>query len=659
MSLVLGIDTGGTYTDGVIIDRKDHKILAKSKSLTTREDLSIGITNVIRDMHFEDGQKVEFVALSTTLATNAIVEGRGCEVGLIMIGYSDEEKVPAKEVRYLPGGHDIRGNEKQPFDEAAAREALESLRGKVDALAISSYLSIRNPEHELKMQKLAREVLNLPVVCTHHLTRSLGMKERSVTALLNACLIPIIEELIVSVKKVMKEKKIEAPIMIVKGDGALMGEAQAMEKPIETILSGPAASIIGANFLARERDGMVLDMGGTTSDIAVLKNGVPKINKNGASVGGWFTRVEAAEINTYGLGGDSYVQKDCRGNFKIGPRRVWPVCVMAAKYPNLEEELSNVYLPRSNPLVTAQVTDCYVLLNDHLTSNLNDREKQIIEALRDKPHSIFYLSALLGVEVNMLDFEKLVATGVLGQISVTPTDILHAKGVYTQWSTSAAKTAVALLAGRFDMAPEEFCEFVIDKVTERLCYITWQSLLNHEGCNFDIENEPVFRYLAAKQLKGGQESSLLSCLIKPELPIIGIGAPVRVWLPMMAEKLGAKLVIPEHTEVANAVGAAVGRIMEVVKILITPGNEGLGYVIYSAWERKYFEHLEEAAEYAIEYAEKKAIELASANTSIDSGVKLKAEVDRKDVYASTNGLKNDIYIETRIEAVATEESDWM
>ena len=658
MSLVLGIDTGGTYTDGVLVDREKRQIISKAKALTTRENLAVGITNVIKAMNLEDGKDIQIVALSTTLATNAIVEGRGCEVGLIMIGFSQDQSVPAKEIRYLPGGHDIRGNEKEAFDEAAALEALESLRGKVDALAVSSYLSVRNPDHELRMQKLARDVLNVPVVCGHHLTRSLGMKERSVTALLNACLIPIIEELLNAVKKVMHEIGINAPIMLVKGDGALMGEKQAMDRPIETILSGPAASIIGANFLAGEREGMVLDMGGTTSDIAVLKNGVPKLNKEGAKVGGWRTCVEAADINTYGLGGDSYVQKDCHGDFKLGPRRVWPICVMAHKYPNLEEELENVYYPRMNPLVVAQITDCYVLLGEHHTVTLNEREKQIVDIVRDRPHSVFYIAQALDVDVNMLDFERLVATGVLGQISVTPTDILHACGKYTQWNTRAAQLAVSLLAGRFNMNMDEFCHFVIDKVTERLAYTCWQSLLNHEGCSFDLDKEPLFEYMANRQLYPS-ENALLSCRISPTLPVIGIGAPVRVWLPLMAEKIGAKLVIPEHTEVANAVGAAVGRIMEVVRILITPGNKGLGYIVYSAWERRTFEHFDEATDYARNFAENKARELACANATDGSEADIDVSVEQKDVYADANGLSNDIYIETKIEAVATEKSNWI
>ena len=145
MSLVLGIDTGGTYTDGVILDRSSKKILAKAKSLTTRDDLSRGITACINNMEFDDFQEVKIVSLSTTLATNAIVEGRGCEVGLIMIGMEPQQELPVEEVRYVTGGHNVKGKEKAPLDEDAVREAVESLKGKVDAVAVSGYLSVRNP----------------------------------------------------------------------------------------------------------------------------------------------------------------------------------------------------------------------------------------------------------------------------------------------------------------------------------------------------------------------------------------------------------------------------------------------------------------------------------------------------------------------------------
>ncbi|CEO90561.1 hydantoinase/oxoprolinase N-terminal domain-containing protein [Syntrophaceticus schinkii] len=201
MSLVLGIDTGGTYTDGVVVELKNREILNKAKALTTREDLSIGIRNCINNLKFEGLKDISAVSLSTTLATNAIVEGRGCEVGLLMLGHEPIGTLPVEHFTVLPGGHDIKGQEREELDLEKTRQAIIDLKGKVDAVAISGYLSVRNPEHELIVMKMVHEMIDLPVVCAHQLTTSLGFKERTVTAVLNAKLIPIIDELLESVKK--------------------------------------------------------------------------------------------------------------------------------------------------------------------------------------------------------------------------------------------------------------------------------------------------------------------------------------------------------------------------------------------------------------------------------------------------------------------------
>ena len=196
MSLVLGIDTGGTYTDGVIVDRSSRTVLAKAKSLTTKDDLSKGIISCINAMDYDRLADISLVSLSTTLATNAIVEGHGCEVGLLMIGFEPEKEIPVRQVRVVPGGHNVKGLQKEAFDDSLSREAIESFRGLVDAIAVSGYLSIRNPEHELRALALISEILDIPVVCAHHLTRSLGIHERTVTATLNAKLLPIIRDLL-------------------------------------------------------------------------------------------------------------------------------------------------------------------------------------------------------------------------------------------------------------------------------------------------------------------------------------------------------------------------------------------------------------------------------------------------------------------------------
>lgn len=653
MSFVLGIDTGGTYTDGVIMNRTNKKIIAKAKALTTRYDLSVGIRNCINNIDFNAFSDISVVSLSTTLATNAIVEGRGCEVGLLMIGFQPDRDLPVKEIRVVPGGHDIKGKEKTPLDIEETKAAIESFRGKVDAIAISGYLSVRNPEHELQVQKLVKEILDLPVVCAHHLTRSLGLHERTITAILNARLIPIIKELMLSVKCVLKEKKIDASIMIVKGDGSLMGEDQAEDKPIETLLSGPASSIIGATFLSNIDDALILDMGGTTTDIAIIRNKIPRIDEEGAKVGGFLTRVEAAAINTYGLGGDSYIQLNMQRKLQIGPQRVWPICVMSTKYPYLVDELRDIKIPYNYLLLYAQITDCFMILNEKKTCNYSEKELRVLEELKDGPHSLVYLVKKMEEELNLFDLNRLVNIGALGRISVTPTDILHATGEYTQWNAEGATTAITLLAERFHIEYDKFIDFAIDGIVDELCYTCIQSLCYDENLKCVLKESEIGNFFVNKQLHP-DENSMLYCAIQPNVPVVGIGAPVKAWLPRMAKRINARLIIPENQEVANAIGSAAGKIMESVKILINPGECGEGFVLHSTWEMKHFKELEEAVAYGKAYASEKAKE-AALN---DGAEHVDLTVEHKDIYASANMIENDIYIESRIEVIATETPEW-
>ncbi len=653
MSLVLGIDTGGTYTDGVILQRETREVIAAAKSLTTREDLALGIADCLDHLDFTDYSQIDFVTLSTTMATNAIVEGRGCRVGLLLIGYEDVPDLPLSEIRFLKGGHNIRGEEKQPLDQSAVRTALESLRGKVEALAISSYLSIRNPDHELKVLAMAQELLGIPAVCGHQLTQSLGLKERTVTAVLNARLIPVIDDLIFSVKKVLAMKSIDVPILIVKGDGALMAETQARIKPIETILSGPAASIIGANYLGGQKDALILDMGGTTTDIAVLRDGRPHLGKEGARVGGWLTRVEAAEINTFGLGGDSYVQLNIHLNFQLGPQRVIPISLLVQQHPYLMKELASIHIERSRTILYAQVTDCFVLQDPRESLLETDLERRIVSLLRKEPHSLFWLADQVDVPVNLLDICSLVDRGILGRSSVTPTDILIVKGLYSQWDKEAAELAVTLLGKRFGMERDEFADYVMDKVVEKLCYTVWQSFMDQEGVHFDLEKDPLFRYLSNKHIHP-EKTGLLAARITPQIPIIGVGAPVGVWLPLMSKILGARLILPKHANVANAVGAAAGRVLETVKILIKPAEGGMAFILFSAQERREFETLDEAIQYGREFAAEQALMQAKTNGAEHPEI----TVEHRNVYANSNQIENDIYIETHIQAVATSAGEW-
>ena len=151
---------------------------------------------------------------------------------------------------------------------------------------------------------------------------------------------PLLNDLLVSVRGTMAELDIHAPLMVVKGDGSLVSADFAAQRPIETVLSGPAASVVGAQHMGEAASAVVVDMGGTTTDIAVLQAGRPRLNKDGAQVGRWRTMVEAIDVHTVGLGGDSRVWLDTEGEIQIGPRRVVPLSLLGRDSPEIKPVLA-------------------------------------------------------------------------------------------------------------------------------------------------------------------------------------------------------------------------------------------------------------------------------------------------------------------------------
>ena len=221
--LGLGIDTGGTYTDAAILNMENGTIISKAKALTTRANLSIGIKNAILGLDGSLLSRIKLLAISSTLATNSVVEGKGCRVGLILIGHEASMNIPVDELVLVSGGHTLVGNVLLELDTEAIERFVLRAKDKVDGFAISSYLSVRNPEHELAAKALVQSITNAPVVCGHELSSALGFNERTITAVLNARLIPVIVELISSIKNVQDALDIHTPLMIVKGDGSLNG----------------------------------------------------------------------------------------------------------------------------------------------------------------------------------------------------------------------------------------------------------------------------------------------------------------------------------------------------------------------------------------------------------------------------------------------------
>ena len=219
------------------------------------------------------------VALSTTLATNALVEGTGRPACLVTIGFEAgaldrgglRDAIGSDAVIVVGGGHTSHGEEVEPLDLDELAERIDEIADTVDGFAVTAQFSTRNAEHELAAAELIRARTGKPVTCSHVLSAALGCPRRGVTALLNARLIAMIDELVTTTATTLADRGVDAPMMIVRGNGSLVSVDFVAQRPVETILSGPAASLVGAAHLAAADDAVIADIGGTTTDIAVVR----------------------------------------------------------------------------------------------------------------------------------------------------------------------------------------------------------------------------------------------------------------------------------------------------------------------------------------------------------------------------------------------------
>ncbi|MBQ7701188.1 MAG: hydantoinase/oxoprolinase family protein [Candidatus Methanomethylophilaceae archaeon] len=631
----LGFDTGGTYTDAVIIDLDDNSVKCSAKSLTTRNDLSLGIAGAIST--FDKGlmKDVRMVSLSSTLATNSIVEGKGCRVALIAAGREFDHSIPVDEYICISGGHDLSGKEKDHLDEESARDFMRSVKGKVDGLAITCYLSVRNPSHENRLAEIAKEELDIPIVCGHQLSSSLGFNERTVTCVMNARLIPIIKELMTSVKKVMSDVGINAPLMIVKGDGSIMGEAVALERPIETILSGPAASLIGAKTLTGAKDAIVMDMGGTTTDIGILRNGTPRLEKEGAVIGGRRTRVLAAEIATSGIGGDSRIIVN-GGELSLATLRVVPLCIAADKYPCLEEKLKKVadmparFVPGClDEKKIMQEIEFFIKLKDIEGIFLTEDDNRFLSAIEKEPKSLTEAGDELGIHPYSFNINKMEEVGMIQRIGLTPTDILHGEGSYVEFNRNASLYGIRHQAGKMKLSDEEFIkqakQAVIDKIAKELL----KKLLFEE--TGQMYTDKIGNNLMDKAVTGKMGLDF-GCRIKLNKPIIGIGAPVSAYFPQVAKQFDTELLLSEYSHVGNAVGAITGNIVESIEITFKPkkgegGADDPRCTVFASFGTMDFDSYKEA----LKFAEEKATEIVSeaAKKAGADRFEIKKDLDEK------------------------------
>jgi N-methylhydantoinase A/oxoprolinase/acetone carboxylase beta subunit len=649
----LGIDVGGTNTDAVLIDLLSKEILSFAKALTTQDDLARGIEDALKKLDASYYPRISLIGLSTTLATNSIVEGVKRRVCGILIGYeSDDYPAPFKdEVVLIPGGHTVQGEEKEPLDLNRVREVLQKNKDEIEAYAVCGYFSVRNPDHELRVKRLIQEQTHQPVVCGHEISLQLDAVRRATTTILNAHLIPVIQHLIDSVKRVFRKQSIVAPMMIMKGDGSLMSELAIQDRPIETILSGPAASVIGAKyFLERsggDQDAVVVDIGGTTTDIALLKGGIPRLNPNGARVGHWQTNVMAIDIRTIGLGGDSQIFFDMDGSLRVGPKRIIPLSYLGYCYPEINEELTRMaedlgFLPHAN------YTLFWLSIGREIEDRLSPLAQQVLSQITERPLSLFQLAEVNGHPPSEIlkEISTLEKRGLVLQSGVTPTDILHITGTFQDWNRESAERGVKILCKRHNIELPTLIQKLRGVMDRSIGFQILELVLSEykhsktelDGCGFcNLFLDQCFR----------PDAKIEEVEFKLNLKdkIIGIGAPAHAFLLPVAEKLGTKTIVPSYAGVANAVGAITSAIVIRDEAFIKPFQGG--FHLHSSQGMTFFSQLEQATDYGrrllYEITFRKAKEAGAGEVEV--------WVDEKEHWATSKG-GDSVFIEKMITARA-------
>ncbi|MDI7862997.1 hydantoinase/oxoprolinase family protein [Rhizobiaceae bacterium n13] len=638
---LLGIDTGGTYTDAVLF-HEDRGVVAKAKSLTTRHDLAIGISGAV-DAVLEVASvplsAISLVSLSTTLATNALVEGQGGRAGLVMIGFGPEdlkrdglaESLGADPVIFLPGGHSVHGNE-TPLDMSALEQALPELSGSVSSFAVAGYFAVRNPAHEIRVRDRIREISHLPVTCSHELSSKLGGPRRALTTLLNARLVSMIDRLVGACEGFLERRGITAPMMVVRGDGALISASEAKLRPIETILSGPAASLVGARYLTGLDNAVVSDIGGTTTDVAVLDDGRPRLDTEGAVVGGYRTMVEAVAMRTYGLGGDSELRVNDRGlsaSYTLGPRRLLPLSLAAHEHPRavlpvLERQLRSAHMGRHDGRFAVRTG-----IPDYLAAGLQPQEKALFERIGSEPIA---LEELLTSTLQRATLDRLVARGLVHLCGLTPSDAMHVLGRQHQWNAEAARLGLELAARGKDgsgrpiaASAKDLAQKIVDRLTRQSSEVILAACLAEDGIG-DIDAMNSREIDRALQ----RASGIAHFSINLDRPLVGLGASAPVYYPAIAGMLSAESVIPHDADVANAIGAVVGQVRATATVFVTTPEEGV-FIVNGAGDS--LRLIDEATSFdaARQRAREAALHQARLNGADDPVVVLIEEIDAPEI----------------------------
>jgi len=340
--MLIGIDVGGTTTDAVVVD--GNKVVKTAYVPTNHDNLLkcmlLALDELVQGI---DTGKIERVVLSTTLITNMIAEGKTDPVALLLIpgpGTNPRDYSLGESI-ILDGAIDFRGKEIDRLREPQIKEAGASIRAQgLSRVAVVGKFCQRNHAHELKVaQILAAALPGVKIEMGHKVSGQLNFPRRAATTLLTAATKDSYERFAKDVAAALKERRISAPIYILKADGGTLPLDKSVQMPVETIFSGPAASIMGVLALTDPgQSSVVVDIGGTTTDLALILSGKPLLSAKGARVGSLLTQVRAFAVKSVAIGGDSAVNVCC-GSLTVGPHRDGPPLCMGGNGPTPTDAL--------------------------------------------------------------------------------------------------------------------------------------------------------------------------------------------------------------------------------------------------------------------------------------------------------------------------------
>jgi N-methylhydantoinase A/oxoprolinase/acetone carboxylase beta subunit len=503
------------------------------------------------------------------------------------------------------------------LDLPAILSKVNEIKRAVDALAVSSYFSPLNPEHENRAYKAISSICDLPIVLGHQLSTRLGSVERATTAALNASLLAVLQDFVIAVRRAMESRRIQAPLMVVRGDGTLMSDEFAARTPVETIHSGPAASAIGGRFLSRLDSALIVDVGGTTTDIALIQDGQVTVSEEGATVSDYKTSVKAANLLSIALGGDSHITWGPGKRLVVGPERVTPLAYLAWKHPAVGKQLKALSL-RTWSQATPDWLEYWFLLREPPDDLIgSQRATQLVDLLRDGPRPLPEILKHLGVlHVGQVSTGELIRQEIIGKAGLTSTDLMHIEGRYDVWDAEASARAWKVFCQYQFKDPEEL---------HRQVWVHMSEMIVHAIITF-LTAKPLYLADRQRSLEGADDdigrwffyNSLyrahphLATRLQLRPPIIGIGAPAGIFLPSVAEALHTELILPDHHEVANAVGAIAGSVMVEEELLVYPqlsssGLEVFGFYVQASDERHHFEELADALAFARDLSQERAL----------------------------------------------------